>query len=106
MFREAESSARQALAIKPDYGFALMALGLSLEHLGRRAEALTALRQAVRCNPEFADLHLRLAETLAEDGQNAEARSGFEQALRLAPDAPWRQDVQARLAAMPKAQGR
>jgi tetratricopeptide (TPR) repeat protein len=106
LFREAESSARQALAIKPDYGFALMALGLSLEHLGRRAEALTALRQAVRCNPEFADLHLRLAETLAEDGQNAEARSGFEQALRLAPDAPWRQDVQARLAAMPKAQGR
>jgi tetratricopeptide (TPR) repeat protein len=106
LFREAESSAREALAVKPDYGFALMALGLSLKHLGRRTEALTALRQAVRCNPEFADLHLRLAEMLAEDGQNAEARSGFEQALRLAPDASWRQDVQARLAALPKPPGR
>jgi tetratricopeptide (TPR) repeat protein len=102
LFREAEASARQALALKPDYGFALMALGLSLKHLGQRTEALAALRQAVRCNPEFADLHLRLAEMLAEDGQYAEARSAFEQALRLAPEAPWRQDVQARIAALPK----
>jgi tetratricopeptide (TPR) repeat protein len=102
LFREAEASARQALALKPDYGFAHMALGLSLKHLGRRSEALTALRQAVRCNPEFADLHLRLAELLAEEGQNDEARSDFEQALRLAPEAPWRQEVQARLTALPK----
>jgi len=102
LFREAEASARQALALKPDYGFALMALGLSLKHLGRRTEALVALRQAVRCNPEFADLHRRLAEMLAEDGQYAEARDDFEQALRLAPEAPWRQDIQARLAALPK----
>jgi tetratricopeptide (TPR) repeat protein len=102
LFREAETSARQALALKPDYGFALMALGLSLKHLGRRTEALAALRQAVRCNPEFADLHLRLAEMLAEDGQNAEARSAFEQALRLAPEATWRQEVQARLTELSK----
>jgi len=102
LFREAEASARKALALKPDYGFALMALGLSLKHLGRRTEALAALRQAVRCNPEFADLHLRLAEMLAEDGQYAEARSDFEQALRLAPEATWRQEVRARLAALPK----
>ncbi len=102
LFREAEASARQALALKPDYGFALMALGLSLNHLGRRTEALAALRQAVHCNPEFADLHLRLAETLAVDGQTSEARTAFEQALRLAPEAPWRRDVRARLAALPK----
>jgi tetratricopeptide (TPR) repeat protein len=105
LFREAESSARQALAVKPDYGFALMAQGLSLRQLGRRTEALVALRQAVRCNPEFTELHLRLAETLADDGQNAEARGQFEQALRLAPDAPWRLEVEAKLGALGKPPG-
>ncbi len=102
LFREAELSARQALAVKPDFGFALMDRGLALKQLGRKTEALAALRQAVRCNPEFAELHLKLAEALAEDGQNAEARAGFEQALRLAPEAVWRPDVEARLAALPK----
>jgi tetratricopeptide (TPR) repeat protein len=102
LYQEAESAARKALMIKPDYGYALMARGLSLKRLGRRTEAITALRNAVQCNPEFAELHLRLAETLAEDGQKDEARAVLEQALRLAPDAPWRSDVQARLAALAK----
>ena len=102
LYRQAEASAREALAVKPDYGFALMALGLALQHLGRRTEGLAALRHAVRCNPEFAELHRRLAEALAEDGQYVEARTAFEQALHMSPDAPWRLDVQARLAALPK----
>ena len=35
------------LARKPDYGYAHMALGLALRHLGRRAEALRELREAL-----------------------------------------------------------
>jgi tetratricopeptide (TPR) repeat protein len=98
-FQEAASLARQALTIKPDYGFAHMALGLSLMRLGQKTEALAALRQAVRSNPEFAELHYRLGEALADDSQEAEAHGRFEQALQLAPpDAPWRQEVQDRLA--------
>jgi Flp pilus assembly protein TadD len=99
LFREAASLARQALAIKPDYGYAHMVLGLSLKHLGERAEALAALRQAVSCNPEFAELHFHLGEALAEEGQTAEARPRLEQALRLAPPgATWRKTAEARLA--------
>jgi tetratricopeptide (TPR) repeat protein len=107
LFREAATLARQALAIKPDYGYARMTLGLSLKHLGERAEALAALREAVRCNPEFAELQLQLGEMLAEDGQEAEARPRLEQALRLAPPgAPWRQAAQARLAELQKGAGK
>jgi len=107
LFQEAATLAREALAIKPDYGYARMALGLSLKHLGERAEALIALREAVRCNPEFAELHLHLGETLAEDGQEAEARPRLEQALRLAPPgAAWRQAAQARLAELQKGAGK
>jgi Flp pilus assembly protein TadD len=103
LFREAASLARDALAIKPDYGFAHMALGLSLKHLGERTEALASLRQAVRCNPEFAELHFQLGETLAEDGQGAEARPRLEQAIRLAPPgAPWRKSAETRLAELQK----
>jgi tetratricopeptide (TPR) repeat protein len=103
LFREAASLARQALAIKPDYGYAHMALGLSLKHLGERAEALAALRQAVRCNPEFAELHFQLGETLAEEGQATEARQRLEQALRLAsPGTVWRKTAEARLAELQK----
>src|SRR5262249_38708898 len=94
--------ARQALALKPDYGFAHMTLGLSLKRLGQRAEAVDALRQAVRCTPEYAELHFYLGEALAEDGQTSEARRRLEQALRLAePDAPWRQAARTCLDSLP-----
>jgi tetratricopeptide (TPR) repeat protein len=103
LFREAAGLARQALAIKPDYGYAHMVLGLSLNQLGERGPALAALRQAVRCNPEFAELHYHLGEMLAEDGQGAEARPRLEQALRLAPPgAPWRLAAETRLAELQK----
>jgi tetratricopeptide (TPR) repeat protein len=106
LFREAASLARQALAIKPDYGYAHMALGLSLKHLGERAEALAALRQAVRCNPEFAELHFHLGEMLAEEGQAAEACPRLKMALQLAPPGvAWRPAAEARLAELKKGAG-
>ena len=94
MFEDAVIEARKALAVKPDYGYALMSLGLSLKHLGRRAEALAALRQAVECSPEYSELHLYLGEALAEDGQISEARRHIEQAILLSTP----NDAQARAA--------
>jgi tetratricopeptide (TPR) repeat protein len=99
MFEEAAVEARKALAVKPDYGYALMSLGLSLKHLGRRAEALAALYRAVECNPEYAELHLYLGETLAEDGQTSEARRHIEQAVLLS--APNDSRARAALARLP-----
>jgi len=97
-YREAAQRAREALAIKPDYGLAHMTLGLSLKGLGQRAEALTSLRQAVRCNPEHAELHFYLGDLLAEEGQHEEARNQLKQAVEMAPpNAPWKSAAQKRL---------
>lgn len=84
VFEESAKSARQALAIRPDYGFAHMSLGLALKQLGRRADALAAFRQAVECSPEYADNHLYLGEALAAEGDVAAARRHLEQAQLLA----------------------
>ncbi|HEV3438662.1 MAG TPA: tetratricopeptide repeat protein [Gemmata sp.] len=102
-FQEAVNHSRQALAIKPDYGFAHMALGLALKHLGKTAEAAKELQEAVRCSPEYAEMHLRLAEVLVDLGRKDEACSRYEEALRLAsPGTPWRASVQARLTELQK----
>jgi tetratricopeptide (TPR) repeat protein len=83
LFEESAKSARAALAIRPDYGYAHMSLGLALKRLGQRADALAAFREAVHCNPDFADNHLFLGETLAEEGDLAAARYHLEQARLL-----------------------
>lgn len=101
LYREAVQRAREALAIKSDYGYAHMALGRSLKGLGKRAEALTAIQQAVRCNPEHAELHFHLGDMLAEDGRKSEAREQLEQAVQMGPpEATWRATALARLAAL------
>lgn len=101
LYREAVDQAREALALKPDYGVAYMPLGLSLKRLGQRSEALAALRQAVRCNPEHAELHFYLGELLAADGQSSEARNHLQQAVDMAPaNAPWRPTALERLAVL------
>jgi tetratricopeptide (TPR) repeat protein len=100
LYREAVQRARAALALKPDYGFAYMTLGLSLKGLAQRGDALTALREAIRCNPEHAELHFYLGELLIEDGRRNEAREQFERALEMAPaNVPWHSRALAGLAA-------
>ena len=95
--------AREALARKPDYGFAHMSLGLALKQLGKKTEAVKSLEEAVRCTPEYADIHLHLAEALADAGRAADAVPRFEEALRLAPpDWPRRTTAEARLAELKK----
>jgi Flp pilus assembly protein TadD len=102
LFREAADLAGQAVAVKPDYGYAHMALGLSLKHLGKRPEAEAALRESLRCNPELAEPHFELGKMLAEDGNGAEARTNLEHAVRLAPmGASWAKEAQDLLARLP-----
>lgn len=84
LYEGSAQSARAALAIRSDYGYAHMSLGVALARLGDRAGGLAELRQAVHCNPEFADNHLFLGEALAEAGDDAGARGQFEQARLLA----------------------
>jgi tetratricopeptide (TPR) repeat protein len=101
LYQDAAESARRALHLKPDYGYAFVTLGLNLKGLGQRADALAAFRQAVHCNPELSDAHFHLGEMLADKGDRDEARKQLEQALALAPpNTSWQQDAVARLAAL------
>lgn len=103
LYGQAAENARQALALKPDYGLAWMALGQSLKRLGQRANALDALRRAVRCNPEYGELHFHLGEMLAENGERAESRSQLQQAVEMAPpNAPWKKSALALLSNKPQ----
>lgn len=107
LFREAAGSAREALAIKPDYGLGHFLLGGALFELGQLAEARAAFEAAVRCSPEHAEIHLNLADVLHELGAAPEARARYEQALKLAPPGvPWRKRAEARLAELSKPKGK
>jgi tetratricopeptide (TPR) repeat protein len=101
LYQDAAEYARRALAIKKDYGYAHVTLGLSLRRLGRHADAMAAFREAVHCNPELAEAHYFLGEMLADKGDPDEARKQLEQALALAPpNTSWRQEAAAHLAAL------
>jgi tetratricopeptide (TPR) repeat protein len=82
-FEEAAEQSQQALAGKPDYGFAHLCRGLSFKYLGRRDDALASLSKAVQCNPEFGELHMHLGMLLADVGRIDEARSHLQRALNL-----------------------
>src|SRR5262249_19761658 len=106
LFEEAAREARQALALKPDYGVAHMTLGLALRQLGEKAEALEAFRQAVRCNPAHGELHYYRGIALAGAGQAAAARERLRQALRFeTPGTGWAQAARDRLAELEKRSG-
>ncbi len=72
-YAAAAASARRAIGLQPDHGFAHLYLGLSLKAFGRPTEALDELRRARECQPDAPETHLRLAEALAEQGQELEA---------------------------------
>jgi tetratricopeptide (TPR) repeat protein len=110
LLREAIDQARQSVALKSDYGYAHMVLGMALLLSKQQEEGLAELRKAVDCNPEFADLHFRLGKALAGAGKSTEARASLEQALHMLEDPevpiPWRQEAEQLLAGLPKEAGK
>jgi tetratricopeptide (TPR) repeat protein len=102
-FKEAETCARRALGLKPDYGFAYNSLGLALKKQKRFEEAEKAMREAVRCIPDMAEIRIDLADILADENRPADAIEQYEQALKLAPpDASWRPEVEKKRDALRK----
>ena len=48
-------------------------LGVALQDLGRREQAIQAYQTAVRVDPEFADAHYNLAQLYEKNGNKAAA---------------------------------
>jgi tetratricopeptide (TPR) repeat protein len=84
LLEESAALSRHVIAQRPDYGFAHMALGLTLKYLDQGDASLAEFREAVHCNPEYAENHFHLGVALAERGNLKEARFHLEQAKLMA----------------------
>jgi tetratricopeptide (TPR) repeat protein len=87
-FRASADAARQAIALKADHAQAHLFLGLALQKLNQRPQAIESFHTAERCRPESANIHLALGEALAEDGRTDEAVLQLQRACDLAPNDP------------------
>lgn len=86
MLRDAISSYRQAVAIRPDWTPPRDQLGQTLAQVGEIDEAITAFREETRIAPNSAKAHFNLAAALTMKGDRAGAVQEYETALRLNPD--------------------
>jgi tetratricopeptide (TPR) repeat protein len=81
----AVATARQAVALKPDYAGAQNNLGLALFHAKNTAEALAWFERALALEPNSADFHCNRGATLASSGRLEEAEADLRQAIALRP---------------------
>ena len=72
---------QKAIALKPDFTDAYVALGTVLQSLKRTDEAITAYRQALAIKPDYAEAHYNLGSTLTEAGKFDEAVISFRLAI-------------------------
>lgn len=63
-------------------------LGVALDYLGRRAEAMASYTAALAVAPDYANALANLGNALTEEGRPAEALPLLERAVRLKPDYP------------------
>jgi Tfp pilus assembly protein PilF len=83
---EAEQFARRALAVRPDYPTAIVALGSALAMEGRDDEALEKFQRAAQIAPDSPEVLVNLGIALAKRKRLTEAQSLFERAVQEAPE--------------------
>ena len=76
---------RIALKLRPDDPDALNTLGLALQQMGRREEAVESFRHALEIRPDSVAVHNNLGVVLRELGRTKEAIAHFRQAVTLDP---------------------
>jgi tetratricopeptide (TPR) repeat protein len=84
---EAVSYFEQALAIAPDYLFALNDLGVQYTRLGRYSESVAVLRRAVAAAPTSFPPHVNLAMALLGTGDVQAAAAEVKTAIGIDPSA-------------------
>ena len=87
-FDLAETSFREALRIKPDYGKANANLGTLLAQKGEITEAISHFQQAISSNPQDKKSLSNLSKLLLKQERWAEAQATFEKALLTDPNSP------------------
>ena len=82
---DALTACRQALAIQPDYPYALNMIGVILASRGEHGSAIDSLRRAVAAQPDYATAWHNLANSLEMVGRAEEALRAYGEALRINP---------------------
>ncbi|MBF0295773.1 MAG: tetratricopeptide repeat protein [Magnetococcales bacterium] len=84
-FAEAETLARDTIALRPDHGMAWKTLGTLLGMRGAFPEALTTLRRATQLLPDDAETLTNLGFLLREQGWHEEAEHHLRRAVAANP---------------------
>ena len=79
---------RQILQRQPRNADAHNILGVTLNALGEKREAVAELRRAIRIHPDIASYHSNLGEILRQHGDADEAAIELQESLRLEPNNP------------------
>ncbi len=87
-----------AIELDEDYVEARANLGCVLAEMGQPDLAIAALEGALAYHHDYADVHYHLARILEESGHADRAEHHWRAFLQLAPDSPWADQAQARLA--------
>jgi predicted O-linked N-acetylglucosamine transferase (SPINDLY family) len=85
-WKQAETSYRDILALKPDLAEALSNLGIVLQQQGKLDEAISTYREAIGIKPSFPEAHSNLGNALQDQGRLDEAAVAHREAIRLKPD--------------------
>lgn len=82
---ESLAAARQAIAMAPEFGFAVVRLAELLMSFSERREALTLVHRALQRSPSLSPAHVLRGFVLLEMGRRNDALVAFERARELDP---------------------
>jgi protein O-GlcNAc transferase len=82
---DAIAAHRRAIALRPDYAAAHLALGNALKQQGELEAALAAYREVVRLDPAAADAHNNIGVVLQRQGKLDDALAAYRAAAALQP---------------------
>lgn len=77
---------KNAIALKPDFADAYVALGFAYFSVGDARNAAYAYRETIRLKPDYAEAYNALAIAYAEQGYFDSAAQTLESAIKLKPD--------------------
>ncbi len=87
-FSEAVVEYEKALAIDPNFGYALNLLAYTYANMGQTEKAIKTFDRYAAANPGEANPHDSVGDLYFQMGEFEKARSNFQQALAMRPDFP------------------
>jgi len=86
VYHSNETLWRDTVTKNPTAWIAHNNLGIVLQNLGQKTNAVTQYKEALRLKPDYVEAHNNLGFALSQEGKIEEAIAQYEQALRIDPD--------------------